>query len=128
MVLVVADVAHLRLCSGDLDLAPSHTHASARLVHLRARLSRTRQPAVERDRPFLPLGICANSPLAARESRDDHPDRARRALDLSAPARVPVQAIVRQQWSFSPHGSTSEVEDYQIDLDSLELEFKPDLA
>jgi hypothetical protein len=42
----------------------------------------------------------------------------------------PFRDIVRQQWSFSPHGSTSEVEDCQIDLDSvraLELELKPDL-
>jgi hypothetical protein len=39
--------------------------------------------------------------------------------------------IVRQQWSFSPQGSTSEVEDYQVNLDNvsiLELELKPDLT
>ena len=43
----------------------------------------------------------------------------------------PFQEIVRQQWSFSPQGSTSEVEDYQVDLDSvsvLELTLKPDLT
>jgi len=43
----------------------------------------------------------------------------------------PFQEIVRQQWSFSPQGSTSEVEDYQVDLDSvsvLELTLKPDLS
>jgi hypothetical protein len=42
----------------------------------------------------------------------------------------PFRDIVRQQWSLSPHGSTSEVEDCQIALDSvraLELELKPDL-
>ncbi len=40
-----------------------------------------------------------------------------------------VREIVRQQWSFSPHGSTSEVEDYRVDLDSvsvLELALKPE--
>ena len=38
--------------------------------------------------------------------------------------------IVRQQWNFSPRGSTSEVEDYRVDLDRvsvLELTLKPDL-
>jgi hypothetical protein len=43
----------------------------------------------------------------------------------------PFREIVRQQWSFSPQGSTSELEDYQVDLDSvsvLELALKPDLT
>ena len=43
----------------------------------------------------------------------------------------PFEEIVRQQWSFNPHGSTNEVEDYQVDLDNvraLELELKPDLT
>jgi hypothetical protein len=43
----------------------------------------------------------------------------------------PMTEIVRQQWSFSPQGSTSEVEDYQVNLDSvsiLELALKPDLT
>ena len=52
-------------------------------------------------------------------------------LRWSAQSGEPFRDIVRQQWSFSPHGSTSEVEDYQVDLDSvraLELELKPDLT
>ena len=43
----------------------------------------------------------------------------------------PLTEIVRQQWSFSPQGSTSEVEDYQVNLDGvsiLELALKPDLT
>jgi hypothetical protein len=39
--------------------------------------------------------------------------------------------IVRQRWNFSPTGSTSEVEDYQVCLDgvsALELAIKPDLV
>ena len=39
--------------------------------------------------------------------------------------------LVRQQWSFSPQGSTSEIEDYQVSLNDvsvLELEIKPDLT
>ena len=42
----------------------------------------------------------------------------------------PLTEIVRQQWSFSSQGSTSEVEDYRVNLDGvsiLELALKPDL-
>ena len=52
-------------------------------------------------------------------------------LQWSAESGRPFRDIVRQQWSFSPHGSTSEVEDYQVDLDSvsvLELALRPDLT
>jgi hypothetical protein len=52
-------------------------------------------------------------------------------LRWSAEPGGPFREIVRQQWSFSPHGSTSEVEDYQVDLESvsvLELALKPDLT
>jgi hypothetical protein len=41
------------------------------------------------------------------------------------------QEIVRQQWNFSPTGSTSEIEAYQVrldDLSMLELTIKPDLG
>jgi hypothetical protein len=46
-------------------------------------------------------------------------------------AGEPIREIVRQQWTFSPQGSTREVEDYQVDLDNvstLELALKPDLT
>jgi hypothetical protein len=39
--------------------------------------------------------------------------------------------VVRQQWNFSPAGSTNEVEDYEVNLDdvaALELVIRPDLA
>ena len=42
----------------------------------------------------------------------------------------PWKEIVRQQWNFSAGGSTTEVEDYMVDLDSvlvLELEIEPDI-
>ena len=42
-----------------------------------------------------------------------------------------AKEIVRQQWNFSPEGSTSEIEDYQVDLDgvsTLELVIRPDLT
>ncbi len=43
----------------------------------------------------------------------------------------PFREIVRQQWTFSPQGATSEVEDYQVNLARvavLELALKPDLT
>ena len=52
-------------------------------------------------------------------------------LHWSAEPGGPFSEIVRQQWSFSPQGSTSEIEDYQVNLDSvsvLELALKPELT
>ena len=52
-------------------------------------------------------------------------------LQWSAEPGGPFREIVRQQWSFSPQGSTSEIEDYQVNLESvsvLELALKPDLT
>jgi hypothetical protein len=43
----------------------------------------------------------------------------------------PMTEIVRQQWTFTPQGATSEIEDYQVNLDSvsiLELTLRPDLT
>jgi hypothetical protein len=43
----------------------------------------------------------------------------------------PTKEIVRQQWNFSPTGSTSEVEDYEVSLDQvavLELAITPDVT
>jgi hypothetical protein len=40
-----------------------------------------------------------------------------------------LREVVRQQWSFSPHGSTEEIEDYTVNLDgvtTLELRIDPD--
>ena len=42
----------------------------------------------------------------------------------------PATEIVRQQWNFSPTGSTTEIEHYVVDLDAvsvLELAIRPDL-
>ena len=41
-----------------------------------------------------------------------------------------MREIVRQQWNFSPPGSTTEIEDYAVSLDAasvLELAIVPDL-
>jgi hypothetical protein len=52
-------------------------------------------------------------------------------LQWSAEPGGQFKEIVRQQWSFSPQGSTSEIEDYQVNLDGvsvLELVLKPELT
>jgi hypothetical protein len=52
-------------------------------------------------------------------------------LRWSANTDGPFQEIVRQQWNFNPQGSTSEVEDYEVQLPNvsvLELILKPDLT
>ncbi len=53
------------------------------------------------------------------------------SLQWSAKPGGPFSEVVRQQWTFSPQGSTSEVEDYQVNLNSvstLELALEPDLT
>ena len=43
----------------------------------------------------------------------------------------PTKEIIRQQWNFSPTGSTREVEDYEVSLDGvavLEVAITPDLT
>ena len=45
------------------------------------------------------------------------------------PAGAELKEVVRQQWSFSPHGSTEEIEDYTVNLSgitTLELRIDPD--
>jgi hypothetical protein len=51
-------------------------------------------------------------------------------LRWSAASGGPAKEIVRQQWHFSPAGSTTEIEHYRVDLDAvsvLELTILPDL-
>jgi uncharacterized protein (DUF736 family) len=52
------------------------------------------------------------------------------SLRWSCTAGGPTIEIVRQQWNFSPAGSTTEIEDRTVDLDAvsvLELAIQPDL-
>jgi hypothetical protein len=53
------------------------------------------------------------------------------SLEWSARPDGQFTEIARQQWNFSPRGSTSEIEDYRINLASvsiLQLTLKPDLT
>ena len=52
-------------------------------------------------------------------------------LTCSATEAGPARNVVRQQWTFSPAGSTSETESYEVDLENvgvLELMIRPDLS
>lgn len=65
--------------------------------------------------------------------RFHEPDRERTQefiLRWSSKSRSSPTEIVRQQWNFSPTGSTTEIEHYVVDLDEvsvLELTIRPDL-
>ena len=63
--------------------------------------------------------------LAFREERRE---RAQEFALFARSSTDPRREIVRQQWTFSPGGSSTEVEDYSVDLPdvlSLELEIDP---
>jgi hypothetical protein len=62
------------------------------------------------------------------EFREDRVERAQEFAVFASSAAYPRREIVRQQWTFSPGGSATEVEDYSVDLPavlSLELEIDP---
>jgi len=81
------------------------------------------------------IRIVFDSPRTIRQIRLEFSERKSErtqefTLGWSDEPGAPLGEIVRQQWSFSPQGSTREVEDYRVDLDSvsvLELAIKPDL-
>ncbi len=53
------------------------------------------------------------------------------SLRWSAAAEGATKEILRQRWNFSPTGSTTEIENYQVDLTAvsvLELVIQPDVA
>jgi hypothetical protein len=49
------------------------------------------------------------------------------ALRYAEVGRLADQGILRQQWNFNPQGSTSEIEDYRVDLPNVSvMEFSLD--
>jgi hypothetical protein len=66
----------------------------------------------------------------AIEFEDDEVERSQEFAISWCPAPgAPLREVVRQQWNFSPFGSTIEVEDYAVKLDGvrcLQLEIDPD--
>jgi hypothetical protein len=70
-------------------------------------------------------------PSEAAEAREWPKSRELRNSRCDGPAgpNEPSNEVVRQQWNFSPDGSTSESEDYIVDLTAvsiLELTIDPD--
>jgi hypothetical protein len=62
------------------------------------------------------------------EFREEHRERAQEFALFATSTANHRREIVRQQWTFSPGGSSTEVEDYSVDLPailSLELEIDP---
>jgi hypothetical protein len=52
-------------------------------------------------------------------------------LRWSGEGGLPLKELVRQQWNFSPRSSTSEVENYRVNLDGvlvIELAIKPEIS
>jgi hypothetical protein len=60
--------------------------------------------------------------------QEGHVDRSQEIALFATSSGSPRKQLVRQQWAFSPGGSTTEVEDYRFDLKDvivLELEIDP---
>lgn len=67
------------------------------------------------------------------EFAETHAERTQEFVLRWAPSdqTASFSEIVRQQWTFSPNGSTSEIEDYRVNLSDvgiLELAIKPDIS
>jgi hypothetical protein len=73
-----------------------------------------------------------DEPLNIKRLRLHFVDRAaERSQEFAvyAGAGAELKEVVRQQWSFSPHGSTEEIEDYTVNLSgitTLEVRIDPD--
>ena len=53
------------------------------------------------------------------------------AISVATQSAPQPMEVIRQRWNFSPHGSTEELEDYEVDLTgvkSLELRLNPDVS
>ena len=81
------------------------------------------------------IRIVLNNPRSLRRIRLEFSESAvERTQEFTlrwSQAGGPLREIVRQQWNFSPQGSTSEIEDYQVKLEEvsvLELRIKPSLT
>jgi len=64
-------------------------------------------------------------------SENEHERTQEFTLRAAAVPGGPFREIVRQQWNFSPHGATSEIEDYLVNLVNvliLELRLRPDVS
>ena len=73
-----------------------------------------------------------DEPLAIRRIQVNFVDRVSersQEFALFAGSGKELREVVRQQWNFSPHGTTEELEDFTVDLNgvtTLELRIDPD--
>jgi hypothetical protein len=73
-----------------------------------------------------------DEPLSIKRLHLHFVERARgrsQEFAVYAGAGTDLKEVVRQQWTFSPHGSTEEIEDYTVNLSgitTLELRIDPD--
>jgi hypothetical protein len=76
--------------------------------------------------------VLFDSPQAIRRIQLHFVDRAKersQEFAVYAGSGAELREVVRQQWTFSPHGATEEIEDYTVDLHgvtTLELRIDPD--
>ena len=78
------------------------------------------------------IRMCFDEPLTIRRVQLHFVDRATERTQefvLLAGAGTELREVVRQQWTFSPHGAVEELEDYAVDLHGVtvvELRIDPD--
>ena len=78
------------------------------------------------------IRLLFDKPQTIRRIQVHFVDRAsERAQEFAIFAQVgdTLREVKRQQWNFSPHGTTEELEDYKVELDgvtALELRIDPD--
>ena len=81
------------------------------------------------------IRLVFDTPMAVRrihlEFSEAEVDRTQQLTLRYSETNGPFKEIVRQQWNFSPQGSNTEIEDFQVEIDNvaaLELQIRPDLT
>jgi hypothetical protein len=114
-------VARVEITSEDVNLPIEHALGATATTGWRAA---EKGPQVVR--------LLFDAPQAIRRIQLHFVDRAaERSQEFAvyAGSGAELREVVRQQWSFNPHGATDEIEDYTVDLHgvtTLELRIDPD--
>ncbi len=91
---------------------------------------RASEPGTQQIRVIFDEPICVHR-IRLRFDEREHNRTQETTLRWESAEGGPMHEIVRQQWNFSPTGSTTEIEDYAVNLDAvsvLELTIEPDLT
>jgi hypothetical protein len=114
-------IARVEITSEDVNLPIEHALGATATTGWRAA---GKGPQVVR--------LLFDAPQAIRRIQLHFVDRtAERSQEFAvyAGSGAELREVVRQQWTFSPHGATEEIEDYTVDLHgvtTLELRIDPD--